>query len=65
MVSYYEMQFVTFLSILAGGFAIISWGLFSSYFIIITPFIIGWLIIKRDKENLKEKEGEKKHGQKD
>jgi hypothetical protein len=55
MVSYYEMQFVTFLSILAGAFTIIIWGSFSSYFIIITPFIIGWLIIKRDKENLKEK----------
>jgi hypothetical protein len=26
MVSYYEMQFVTFLSILAGGLAVISWG---------------------------------------
>jgi hypothetical protein len=60
MVSYYEMQFVTFLSILAGASAIIIGDSFSSYFIIITPFIIGWLIIKSDKENLKEKEGVEK-----
>jgi len=56
MVSYYEMQFITFLSILAGAFAVINWGSFSSYFIITTPFIIGWLIIRSDKKKLKEGE---------